>query len=252
MDKDFKRVRAELKKYEIPPADFSDMQSTIVAGKRLLSSKRYQRINVIGRVKSQVKYISPKIWIMQFLLLLLCVYLMKNIAPGSDSQLLFSVTSLFITLIALLGFPELCKSFSCGMWELEQSCKYNLRQLISLKMIILGVADLICVALISAVCSGYSTLPFWQVGVYLLVPFNVVCICGFLLVSFFRNKANQFNIWVIGGGAAVAFFVISNRIAIYTVDISAWVLGCIVSVTVSGMLIARFLNELKQEDFTCN
>lgn len=252
MEKDFKRIQDELKKYEIPAADFSDIQKTIIAGKALLSGKQYQRVNFISRIKSQMTYISLKLWIAQFFLLSLCVYLMKDIAADSDVQVLFSVTSFFVALIALVGFPELCKSFSCGMWELEQACKYNLRQLTSLKMVILGVVDLICIGLISIVFSGYSALPFWQVGIYLLVPFNLVCICGFLIVSFFRNRTRQFNIWVFGGGTAAIFFVISNRYAIYAMDFSTWILGFLVSVAVSGVLIARFLHSLKQEVFTCN
>ena len=253
MEKAFKHIQAELKKYDIPAADFSDMQRTIAAGKSLLSGRRYQRVNVMGRIRSQITYISPAVWMAQFLLLLLCVYLMKDRSSGSDRQMLFSVASLFAASIALIGFPELCKSFSCGMWELEQACKYNLRQLMSLKMAIVGVADLICMALISVLCSGYSALPFWQVGIYLLVPFNLVCICGFLTVSFLRDKARPFAIWIAGGGAAAAVFLaLSTRYAIYAVDFSVWIWGFVVSIAVSGVLIARFLKDLKQEVFTCN
>ena len=58
----------------------------------------------------------------------------------------------FILIVSILFFiDELFKSFTTGMWELEQTLKYELRQHTIVKLLIMGLIDMILVFLMSII-----------------------------------------------------------------------------------------------------
>lgn len=254
MNKDSRHIKALLRDYDAPVADFSDIQKTIISGKKILSQKQYQHVSLFSRIISQFQYISLKVWAIQFSLLIFCILFLITVSQNADRQILFSTISFLVALITLVGFPELCRSYSYRMWELEQSCKYNLRQLTAMKMAVLGSADLVIIALIAVICGRYAETSFWQIGLCLLVPFNVTCIVGFFTISFLRNRANTYNVWGICGGAVFTLYILSNRVSIFDLEyFYGWILAFIISAAVLGIFIHRFMREVAQEEYViCN
>ena len=61
-------------------------------------------------------------------------------ALHNSYQNTLALCSILAPLPGIFLVPELARSFSEGMWEMEQSCYYNLRELLLLKMIVLGLA----------------------------------------------------------------------------------------------------------------
>lgn len=254
MNKDFRHIKALLSEYDAPAANFSNIQKVIITGKKVLSQREYQHVSLLSRLANQFRYISSKVWIVQFSMLIFCILFLITVSPNADRQLLFSIVSFLIALVTLVGFPELCRSYSFRMWELEQSCKYNLRQLMTLKMTILGSVDLVIIALIVVVCRRYAEMPFWQIGLYLLVPFNVTCIVGFFTISLLRSRANAYSVLAICGGAVFILFVFSNRISIFNMELFyRWITAFVISTIVLGIFIHRFIKEVAQEEYIiCN
>ena len=129
--------------YTVAPADETDIQKTVLAGKRLLMKNPVQELRWYRRIVNQFKYISPLLWFSQLLAIGLCMLLISQIGSDTDLTAILSAISFIVALLGVVGFPEVCKSFSYQMWELEQSCKYNLRQIVAIKLSIIGTIDLI-------------------------------------------------------------------------------------------------------------
>lgn len=141
-DRYFKEI---LGAYTVAPADETDIQKTILAGKQLLMKNPVQELHWYRRIVNQFKYISPLLWFSQLLVIGICMLLISQISSDTDMTAILSAISFIVALLGVVGFPEVCKSFSYQMWELEQSCKYNLRQIIAIKLSIIGTIDLIII-----------------------------------------------------------------------------------------------------------
>ena len=183
-DRYFKEI---LGAYTVTPADETDIQKTILAGKQLLMKNPVQELRWYRRIVNQFKYISPLLWLSQLLAIGICMLLISQISSDTDMTAILSAISFIVALLGVVGFPEVCKSFSYQMWELEQSCKYNLRQIVAIKLSIIGTIDLIIILAITLFTSLQTELPMWEMALYLFVPFNLACIVSFFVTSLARN-----------------------------------------------------------------
>ena len=236
-----------LKEYEVESANEAVMQKTITAGKQLIMQNRTQGLCLHQRIFNQLRYISPLLWGAEGIAVISCVLLISQINTNTDITLVLSSLSFFMALLGIAGFPELCKSFSCQMWELEQSCKYNLRQLVSLKLAIIGMIDLVLVLVIASATSIQIGLPLWEAALYLFVPFNLSCIVAFFLVGFTRNKGLEWLFFPAGLGVAFFALICINRFSLYTtISISAWTIAFVATIVILGNRIFYFLKNVEQ------
>ena len=157
-------------------------------GKQLLLKNPVQELHWYRRIGNQFRYISPLFVAFSIIGDGLCMLLIRQIGSGADRTAILSAISFIVALLGVIGFPEICKSFSWQMWELEQSCKYNLRQITAIKLSIIGTADLIIILAITLFTSLQTNLPMWEMALYFFVPFNLVCIVSFFAAGLARKK----------------------------------------------------------------
>lgn len=221
-DRCFKKI---LRRYTVAPADETNIQGTILAGKQLLMKNPAQELRWYRRIVNQFKYISPLLWLSQLLAIVLCILLIGQLNRDTDITSIFSAISFIVALLGVVGFPEVCKSFSYQMWELEQSCKYNLRQIVAIKLSIIGTIDLLIILAITLFTSIQTKLPMWEMALYLFVPFNLACIVSFFVTSLVRNRNSVFAIFPAGFGIAFLMLLCINRFSLYqSVSIPIWVI----------------------------
>lgn len=220
-DRYFKK---KLGAYTVAPADEMDIQKTILAGKQLLMKNPVQELRWYKRIVNQFKYISPFLWLSQLLAIGLCMLLISQMNSDTDITAFLSAISFIVALLGVVGFPEICKSFSYQMWELEQSCKYNLRQIVAIKLSIIGTIDLLIIIAITLFTSLQTKLPIWEMALYLFVPFNLACIVSFFVTSLARNKN---SIFPAGFGIAFLMLLCINRFSLYqSTSIPIWLVLC--------------------------
>ena len=104
-----------------------------------------------------------------------------------------------IFISAFFFLDELFKSFTTGMWELEQTFKYDLRQHIMMKLLIFAIfiLEIFFFSLLSK--KILVSLPLYQILVYVLVPYNIVCIILFSLITIWRKQLHNYFLWCISG-----------------------------------------------------
>lgn len=103
------------------------------------------------------------------------------------------VCSLFTPALGVFFVPELARSFSEGMWELEQSCYYSLGEILALKMIILGMASGILIAFGAAVTRVESG-SFLDFELWICLPFLAVSSLSFFLLRKIRSRQAEYGL----------------------------------------------------------
>lgn len=247
-------VKKILDKYTLPQAKEETIQQTIRLGKEILPENPVHELGWARKLINQFRYISLTLWLTELLALGLAVYIISQVNIDSDITTVLSSLSFIIALIGVLGFPELCKSFSYQMWELEHSCKYNLKQIVALKLFIIGTLDLLILITVSVLMSVQTNLPLWQLALYIFVPFNLTCIISFYIISFSRKKEIASHLYLTGLGFAFILLLCINRFSIY--QHASFQLWIIIFVASAVMLITRVHHFLKGVEergkFLCN
>ena len=233
--------------YTVKPADEATVQKTVEAGRQLILQSHTQRLSFTRRILNQIKYISPLLWGTELVVFAICVWIVSQTSVDSDITLVLSSLSFCVAALGIFGFPELCKSFPFQMWELEQSCKYNLRQIVTLKLAILGTLDLLLTMGLAVVVGAQISIPLWEVAVYLLVPFNLSCIVSFFTLGILRDKESEWLLLPVGGAAIFLMMICVNRFSLYqAVSIPIWVIAYILTLAILVERAAQFLKRVEQ------
>ena len=239
-------VAEKLREYQVPPAGGGEIRRTVEAGKRLILSSSFHGVPLVRRVAGQLRYLSPALWGGELAVLAACVWLAGRIDGAGEPALLLSALAFFTAGLGILGFPELCRSFSCRMWELEQSCKYDLRQIMALRLGLLGGLDLVLLAGAAAVAGRRTGLPLWETALYLLVPFNLTCIASFFALRLARGKGAAALAVPAGVGTALASSAAVSRFALCAPLLPLWALALVVTWAVLVERAVDFLHEVEE------
>ncbi|MBR3768358.1 MAG: hypothetical protein IKL10_09015 [Clostridia bacterium] len=194
-----------------------------------LNLKNKYRFTFVRRLKNVISYISPLFWCIQSVFLLIFIFI--------DYEK-FSILPV-IPIVAVTALCEILKSAYFEMWELERTCKYDLRSLLITKLLITGTVDFILV--IIAVISGGSEIYglLYSACIYILTC--VLCLTAF---KFFRNKSLVYVFSVIGLILSLTVYVLLNfqRFDIFSLQyIHLWCMCFIVFLILYFMRIKRIL-----------
>ena len=114
-------------------------------------------------------------------------------ALHNSYQNTLALCSILAPLPGIFLVPELARSFSEGMWEMEQSCYYNLRELLLLKMIVLGLAFGVLLGL-GAVMTRVESGSFVDFELWICLPFLAVSSLSFFLLRKIRSRQAEYGI----------------------------------------------------------
>ena len=134
-------------------------------------------------------YFSRWTWGGFFIFCATVVFLMLRV-PYENALV---VCSFLTPLLGALLVPELARSFSEGMWEMEQACFYNLGEIMAFKMMILGVASGVLIAFGAAVTRVESG-SFLDFEMWICFPFLAVSSLSFFLLRKIRSKQAEYGI----------------------------------------------------------
>lgn len=138
MDK--KDIISKLAGYKLE-GDIEGCEKTIELGYEIMIRLEMSRHSYFELFLSTFRFIHVHTWIIQLFIFLSGITMalnFKNLQP--ISEIMLCITGV-IFISALFFLDELFKSFTTGMWELEQTFKYDLRQHIMMKLLIFGIID---------------------------------------------------------------------------------------------------------------
>lgn len=208
---------------------------------------------LLTRLWEQAAYISYAVWGFQLLFLLCGMWLLT----ADEIQQPVQMLSLMMPLVGLIGVPQLARSLSCGMWELEESCYYNMRQVILLKMILFGIADGLLLLLLAA-AAGNRGIRAAEALYYLVVPFNVSNAVYLAMFCMLKRRCSSFGL-AAAGLLMTAAGMVFQRYGVFDIEAlsslrlpgAEWL-----AVAASALLLAGsgfcLIRDLKKEEIIWN
>lgn len=148
-------------------------------------------------LRNQLGYIRICFWISGLLFILVALFITLLYGTNTSSIYLISALLPFISLTALL---ELMKSRAYQMEELEMSCRYNLSQIMLMRMIIIGFMDFLLLGFslaLSAYISGHLYNPH---SLYMITPFLLT---STLTLWFIDGRQQQESLYICGTIASI-------------------------------------------------
>lgn len=141
---------------------------------------------------AQIKYIRKRVFLIQAIIMLICIIAILNIDKANLNIKYISVLSSSIPFLVLILATEISRSISYNMAELEMTTRYSLAQIIIARTTILGSLNFIF--LISLLISlklklEYSVL---SIGIYIFTPFLSSCFGSLYVMNHVNNKNINF------------------------------------------------------------
>lgn len=244
----------KLQSYHVD-SDESKKQELIELGKVQLMKQQPSRTSVSNLFFSTFRFISLRTWVIQAIFVVLMVAQISRSSVTFANQIqhindvaifMQSLTGLLLFSVLFL-FDELFKSFSTGMWELEQTFKYDLRQHVAMKMMIFGTIDIIVVFVMALLSQALLSMLLWRTIIYLLVPFNMICIFAFAILTLWRNRSSVLPAWLLLSLIIVIFTMVSPMSNIYALPIHLWGIAFLISTLGLAILIYHFLKKQSWE-----
>ncbi len=209
-----------------------------------MARKRLVPRRSLGRsLWEQARFISPAAWVLQTVFLVFAVVL----AGAGDGWYLWRLASV-IPFFGVICVPEITKSFCCGMWELEESCLYNLKRVMAMKLMIFGIVDGISLLLLAAT-AGRAGAGIGEAVLFILVPFNCSNAVYLWLFTVMGRRENGYLMAAIGllmaAGSTILGYYVPNPLLS-----KAWLAAVagIVSLAVLGAGIYRLISRMESEE----
>lgn len=186
----------------LPEIDRDRKEKTI---KAVLDSRQEVRglthITYLERLFTMAGYISPMVWITQAVICMVCGLTLFLYPDDTFLECCAVVTPL----LGCVGFVEIQKDYTCHMWEMEKSCRYDLRQVLLMKMQITGGVDVLLLLLMAALGMGKG-ISLSEAALAVAVPFFLSA--SIYLGILFRTDRKISNYILIALGVLLA--VLSN------------------------------------------
>ncbi len=220
-----------------------------ISRKKLRPSPRLWDLALI-----ELQYITPAFWILQIVVIAAFIILAEKLSL-TQSMLKDYVQPASVT-AALLSATASCslgRHFSRGMAELEQSCYFNLPQLWTIKMILAGSLDIFALTLCSCRIAQNTLSSFFQVCLYILVPFVFSNVCCLFFLTLLRGEKGRFGQLVIAFPAgAAAFATTLFPPFFYTAAfLWVWLVLLFMGFTLYLWQIRLIYNKMKRGDALC-
>lgn len=250
MNREEKALKKMLAQWEAPTMSdeeterLSEILRQEIKRKPLISER-----HIMGGILNQMGHISPVTWACQVLVLILGGHLLSEM----QSESILQTVALIIPLIGLVGFPELMKSFHCDMWELEESCFYNLREILLMKMMIFGMVDgmILCILMGAA---GKGGMEWYEVLCSILIPYNLSCTVYLELFRVMKRKCSGYALVMAGFFMVVILYVIRQITIVWNGTVTETavkalaVVGCGISLLLLIIVAGRILSSMKEEE----
>lgn len=189
----------------IPEPNKDHIDTVIFLGQHYMDTHTPQRTSLFYLFKEQLKYLSPSLWLFQLAAIILITAFAFSQADNSENvcNLLFQIAPL----ISVMVVPELIKDVLCNMSELENSCKNSGSTILILRLIAVGLINVLVIVLISGVLAGAYNLNYLVVLLYAFVPYNFANIISLFLIRVIKINTRS-------GALAVSFISAAVLIAL--------------------------------------
>ena len=225
------QMTQKLKSYKLE-ADEGRMKEVILRGAEQLEAQSVRKRSYLDLFLFTLRFIKWQTWAAQFLVFFFTLVLVLNNPRATAVEDLMKNLTGLLALSVLFFADEVFKSFTSGMWELEQTFRYDVRQHTLIKLLIFGLLDWLLIAVMSFLAQAQAAIPLLNSLLYLLVPYNLMCIALLYFLTVWRNRISYRGLWLTSGLLGMSLFVGVNLFNIYRIALVYWAGAFILTVLV--------------------
>lgn len=180
--------REILNKRELPIIDENEKRQSIeILKKEIANTEIIVKESYFEKIKRYIPFMSKITFLIQFVLLIVGIFVIKS----STFEKTRLILSLVMPILAFLQMMELQKSFKYNMYEIEMSCKMDLKELISIKLIINTITNLIIMTIFASLTAARFGNEIYLLTIYFLVPFMITNVINIGVMKLSKNKSNE-------------------------------------------------------------
>ena len=231
--------REILNKRELPSIDENKKRQSIeILKMEIANTEITVKESYFEKIKRYIPFMSKITFLFQFILLLVGILVIKSMNFEKTRLIL----SLVMPILAFLQIMELEKSFKYNMYEIEMSCKMDLKESISIKLIINTFINL-CIMTVFAVMTGtHFEQKSYVLILYFLVPFMITNVANILTMRLLKNKSNEI--------VNMTIMLLINAILFETSSVLVWLGLLIITVFYFIKAVYQFYEE--EDDYIWN
>lgn len=231
--------------YNVPDATEADISRVSSSTQNALVGMRYGKSSLRALVLNQIKYISPLLWVTQILAVMLLGVLsgdLRDPYPAAQ-RILFALTPL----TTIFAVPEFIKSIVYGMSELENTCKNRAARVFYARLILIGGTNIALIVLMAAMLSSRYSLPFCDMFLYGLIPFNAANLLNFLTFDLMKTRSS-FSSIAMSIGSAMLINVLTYFAPFDGINMVAWGVVFVGTTALTLAEMNRFLRSLTDKE----
>jgi hypothetical protein len=182
-----KQFGKRLAQYTVTPPDGQKKQRTISLAQMALKESVIIKTPLLSLARSQARYVSKPLWFLQLAAILATWFFSKDFADIRQAQ---SFIFIVVPILAFYTVPEFAKSRICGMSELETACKNSSAKIATVKLLLIGTANIAAIIVIALILRNRHQADFMALLAYGFMPFNVINCVTLSAMEIFRIKAS--------------------------------------------------------------
>ena len=232
---------------EMPAPSELKIKAVVAAGKKYMNSPDFNKSSMRDTLLNQLQFLPLSFWIVQIALTIFSISLACVLGQWQIS-FYYPLTILVVVVpfLTLLGSMELSKSNLYDMWEIEQSSRTPLVEIIACRMLIVGVVNLFLITAILISMAYIYQQSIIEMMLYGIVPFNVSCTCYLFICTKSRTRDISYHLiacmlCLVG----VFSFVLRQQFLFETSMLWGWIGFYVLSIILFGKTIQRYLKSKK-------
>ena len=177
-----------LNKRELPIIDENKKRKSIeILKMEIANTEITVKESYVEKIKRYIPFMSKITFLFQFILLLVGILVIRSMTFEKTRLIL----SLVMPILAFLQMMELEKSFKYNMYEIEMSCKMDLKELISIKLLVNTIINLIIMTVFASLTTVHFGNEIYLLIIYFLVPFMITNVISIGVMKLSKNKSNE-------------------------------------------------------------
>lgn len=156
------------------------------------------------------------------------------------------------SILGVVSILILSNIFTKGIVELSATCYFNVTQLASMQIVILGVINLVTLTFAMFYVGIQWKISFFRIGIYVAVPFLfTVSVCmGGLLTETFRNRS--YHVVVTGILSVIVILILTSIPKLYCASaIMFWCIGFAVGVIMLFIQVRQLFVAINKGEILC-
>lgn len=204
--------------------------------------------NYFEKIRRYIPFMNKTTFLIQFILLLIGIFVIKSLSFEKTRLIL----SLVMPILAFLQIIEIEKSLKYNMYEIEMSCKIDLKELISIKLSVNSIINLLIMTIFAILTTAHFENEIYLLIIYFLVPFMITNVINIGITKLSKNKSNEIIYITVTLLINIILLILNIKFPyIYeTSSILIWVGILCITVIYSVKTVYQFYEE--EEDYIWN